>query len=131
MGKNNVPGGSGNCGAVAVLPTPAASTVQHDPTVDIYCVPASPAAGTPWCTVNLFGTLAGEQPADGTEVEFTDAFGALAGGTTLVIVGKLGGVGFQIADQTAKADTVTLSSAGAHRKYVYSGALSAWIVENR
>jgi hypothetical protein len=113
------------------LPATTASSYSEGGADSVVFVPAAAAAGTPYCTLFLHGcggsATAGQQPADGDTLDIADPFGVLAAGTTLVVTGKAGGVGFQIADGAALADSVTLNAAGASRRYVFSGSASAWI----
>jgi hypothetical protein len=121
---NRVPGDPGT----SVLLPQAGGTVGADLKSDFYDVPASPSAGTPWCTLNLPGVVAGStRPADGDEFEVSDSFNALGAGTTLTIVGRSGANGFQILDGGSAADSLTLNTAGAGRRLRFSLALGKWV----
>jgi hypothetical protein len=121
MSRNRVTGIDQN---TSTLPSTTASSYAEGGQDDVLTVPPNAAAGTPYCTITLTGCggspTAGQQPMDGDALNISDPHGVLAVGTTLVVQGRSGGVGFQIADGAAAADSITLNTAGATRKYIFN-----------
>lgn len=124
MGLNRV---LGDARVTVLLPTPAASVVNGSINDDVYIVPAGAVAGVPYCTLNLFGALANEQPSNGDRFEILDPMGVLSLARTLVIVGKIGPQGRQITDGAAAADSIVLNVAGSRRTLTFSSDTNTWV----
>lgn len=111
-----------------VLPAAAGGTYQDSLDLDMLIIPAALAAGVH--TVNLNGTLRSQPtPADGDQLVITDPFAMLAVGSSLVLVGRLGTVGRQIAINgvAGSNDSATLTAAGMTLALTYSQAVGAWV----
>lgn len=117
MSRNRV---TGDAATTSMLPVgPAAIFLWFWNLSDAITTNPAQAAGVPSATIKLDPT-----PQDGDEVTFTDAFGVLGAGTTVVVNGN----GKNIADGGAAAATQSYATAGVTKRFMFSVAANAWIV---
>ncbi len=126
MSRNRL---NGDALTTSLLPVAAGGTFQEGLADDVLQVPAAFAAGVH--TVNLNGTVAGQAvPGDGDQLDICDPLGLLAPGTSLVVVGKIGGLGGQIADAGALSNSIVLNTPGANRTFTFNGATGTWVTSS-
>jgi len=117
MSRNRVTGDAASTLMLAVGPAFVLNWIAT--TCDVITTNPAQAAGVPSATIKL-----DPAPQDGDEVVFTDAFGVLAAGTTVVVNGN----GKNIADAGAAAATQSYNTAGISKRFAFSAQANAWIV---